>query len=62
MEFIIVYIITYINNNICNKSDSLMGGGRTNRAVDTTISERDSFLQKRSLAREWVYVAHKCAT
>ena len=45
MEFIIIYFfIPNINSNICNKSDSLMGGGGTNSAVDTTISERDGFL------------------
>ena len=52
MKFIIMYIITYKNSNIWNKSYSLMGGGGTNSAVDTTVSERDCFVQKTSLAGE----------
>ena len=44
IEFIGMYNLPDLTNVIYQRNNSLMGGGGTNRAIDTKESERDGFL------------------
>ena len=53
MEFTIMYIMVNITSmGIYNKTYRLMGDRWTNRAVDTTVSERDEVLRENDIMQK----------